>query len=59
MLKIDSLTKNHIQQICPLISKVRPEDMALAARHVVFEPNANVSFEDLKQGISHLKELWR
>ena len=35
------------------------KDMALAARHVVFEPNANVSFEDLKQGISHLKELWR
>jgi len=29
---LDSLTKKHIQQICPLISKVRPEDMALAAQ---------------------------
>ena len=29
---LDSLTKNHIQQICPLISKVRPEDMDLAAQ---------------------------
>ena len=34
------------------------KDMALATRHVVFEPNAGVAEEDLVKGIRHLKALW-
>ena len=35
------------------------KDMALSARHVVFEPNANVSYDDLKKGLGIIKELWK
>ena len=32
--------------------------LALAARHLVFEPNPAVSAESIKKGISHLMRLW-
>ena len=35
------------------------KDMALASRHVVFEPCASVSEEDLRKGLALLKNLWQ
>ena len=34
------------------------KDFAHGVRHVVFEPNANVSEADLKKGIAHIRSLW-
>ena len=34
------------------------KDMALKARHVVFEPNASVTDEELADGISHIRKVW-
>ena len=34
------------------------KDMALAVKHIVFEPNPSVAEEDLKNGLNIIKDLW-
>ena len=33
-------------------------DFAQNVRHVVFEPNANVSEDELRKGVAHIRSLW-
>ena len=46
---LDDLAKNHIQQICPIISKATPEGMALAARKGISVRFWGVNDTDLMQ----------
>ena len=61
-MHINDVVDRNDDHLAPGMGKVdfaALKDMALSARHIVFEPNAGVSRDDLEKGLEHLRTLWK
>ena len=61
-MHINDVVEKNDDHFAPGMGKVdfaALKDMALATRHIVFEPNPGVSEEALKNGLNIIKDLWR